>query len=158
MKAPLMITALIAAGSAFAELNPVVGEAIKEPLQAKSLHTQGVRKAQLLAQLNRVLPTHDTARGLVVTIPESLLGRSGKVPDQISKRLEQIAALLPPDVVVRVNGYGQQAQAVRQVLVDNDESPREIEVAFVRAPHSVEILIRGPGLGQSAPPLRILTD
>ena len=61
--APLMITALIAAGSAFAELNPVVGEAIQEPLRAKSIHTQGVRKAQLHAQLSRILPTHDTEIG-----------------------------------------------------------------------------------------------
>ncbi|HYL75517.1 MAG TPA: hypothetical protein VEU96_14995 [Bryobacteraceae bacterium] len=153
-----MITLLIAAGGAFAELNPVVGEAIQEPLQARSRHTQGVRKAQLHAQLSRILPTHDTSRGLVVEIPESVLGRSGKLLDYISKRLEQIAALLPPDVVVSVNGYGQQAAAVRQVLVDNDESPREIEVAFVRAPHSVEILISGPGLGPSSLPARVLTD
>ena len=154
----MTIAALIAAGSAFAELNPVIGEAIREPLQAKSIHTQGVRKAQLHAQLSRILPTHDTARGLVVEIPESVLDRSGKLLEYFSKRLEQIAALLPADATVRVNGYGQQATAVRQVLVDNDESPREIEIAFVRVPHSVKILISGPGLGQSAMPARVLTD
>jgi hypothetical protein len=80
------------------------------------------------------------------------------VPDQISKRLEKMAALLPPDVTIRVNGYSGKAQAVRQVLVDNDESPREIELAAVRTPHVVEILITGPGLGQSNPLARILTD
>lgn len=153
-----MIATLIAAGSAFAEMNPVVGEAIHEPLQSKSVNAQGLRKAQLHAQLGRILPTHDTAQGLVVEIPESVLGRSGKLLEYISKRLEQIAALLPPDVTVRINGYGQQAAAVRQVLVDNDESPREIEVAVVRNPRCVEILIAGPGLGQSTVPARVLTD
>jgi hypothetical protein len=153
-----MITALIATGSACAEMNAVVGEAIREPLQSKSIHTQGVRRAQLHAQLSRILPTHDTARGLVVEIPESVLGRSGKLLDYVSKRLEQIAALLPPDATVRVNGYGQQAAAVRQVLVDNDESPRDIELAVVRNTRSVEILITGPGLGQTTLPARTLTD
>jgi len=153
-----MITVIIATANAFAQVKPVIGEAIREPLQAKSVYTQGVRKAQLRAQLNRILPTHETARGLVVEIPDSLFGRSGRMPVQISKRVEQIAALLPPDVIVRVNGYGQQAAAVRQVLVDNDESPREIELAVVRNPHSVEILISGPGLGQSMLPARSMTD
>lgn len=157
-----MIAALIAAGSGSAQtafIRPVEGQAVKESLQARSVYTLRARKTQLRAELNKILPTRETTQGLVVTVPAALLGNSGDVPDSTSKRLAKIASMMPPDVTVRVTAYSDgergvaRADAVREVLVQNDDSPREIETAgFVsssRLTHGVEIVITGPGLGLS---------
>jgi outer membrane protein OmpA-like peptidoglycan-associated protein len=160
--------------------HPVEAEAVQEPLQSRSASLLRVRRAQLRIQLNRILPTRDTARGLVVTVPETLLADLNTVPPETSARLAKIAAMIPADVTVRVEGYTDdrrataanqatsygRAQAVRDVLVENDESPRDIlakgfvsnAVMTGRPNRCVEIVISGRGIGSSAGPFRARAD
>jgi hypothetical protein len=173
--AALILTSLITAATLPAQTAtktsftmPMEGRAVREPLQSRSLSTQSARKAQLRSQLNNILPTRETARGLVVTVP----GRdsSAKVPGEVRDRLAKVAALFPPDVSIRVEAYSDgrnwnnRAEAIRSVLEDNDSSPRDIETAAFLATNarrptgSVEILITGPGLGQSTLTSRTATD
>ena len=154
-----------------AYIPPVEAEPVNEPLQRRSITFQRLCRAQLLAKLNRVLETHDTRRGLVITVPDSLLSNRNTVPPETSRKLAQIAEMFPPDVTVRVEGYTdhrgsnaeneansyRRAQAVQDVLVANDTLPRSISIAgFVssapltgRANRRVEIVISGPGIGQA---------
>jgi outer membrane protein OmpA-like peptidoglycan-associated protein len=154
-----------------AYIPPIEGEPVNEPLQRQSITYQRICRAQLLANLNRILPTRDTPRGLVVTVPDSLLSTKNAVSPETSKKLAQIAEMFPHDVTVRVEGYTdhrgsnaeneansyRRAQAVQDVLASNDTLPREIAVAgFVssapqpgRANRRVEIVISGPGIGQT---------
>ena len=177
MKAALILTSLITAATLPAQTAiatktsftmPMEGRAVREPLQRRSLSTQSVRKVQLRSQLNNILPTRETARGLVVTVPGG--DGSAQVPDDIRDRLAKVAALFPPDVSIRVEAYcdgrnwNNRAEAIRSVLEDNDSSPRDIETAAFLATNarrpggSVEILISGPGLGQSNLTSRTATD
>jgi outer membrane protein OmpA-like peptidoglycan-associated protein len=159
---PLRLTAYVV---------PVEAEVVNEPLQRRSVVYQRLCRAQLLAKFNRILPTRDTARGLIVTVPDSLLSNRNTVPPETSKKLAQIAEMLPPDVTVRVEGYTDhrssnaeneansysRAQAVQDVLMSNDSLPRAIAIAgFVssaplagRANRRVEIVISGAGIGQT---------
>ena len=152
-----------------ARLAPIEAEIVKEPLQKKSVTFQRLRRAYLLQQLNRILPTQDTAEGLVITLPDSLLSNPGGLLPSTTARLAKIAETLPPDVTVRVLGYTDEqgysaanerssygrAQAVSDVLSDNDDVPRSIAVAgFVSSTHipgrdsrRVEIVIAGDGIG-----------
>ena len=142
-----------------------------EPLQQRSVAYQRLCRSQLLAKLNRILETRDTPRGLVVMVPDSLLSNGNTVPPETSKKLAQIAEIFPPDVTVRVQGYTdhrgtdaeneansyRRAQTVQDVLAANDPLPRPIAIAgFVssapltgRANRRVEIVISGPGIGQT---------
>ena len=150
---------------------PIEAEVVNEPLQRRSVVYQRLCRAQLLAKLDRILPTRDTTRGLIVTVPDSLLSNRNTVPPETSKKLAQIAEMFPPDVTVRVEGYTDhrgsnaeneansysRAQAVQDVLMANDPLPRAIATAgFVssapqagRANRRVEIVISGPGIGQT---------
>lgn len=114
----------------------------------------------------------------MVTVPESLV--SDTVPPETSKLLAKIAALIPADVNVRVEGYTDdrrvsaanqatsygRAQAVRDVLVENDESPRDIlakgfvsnAVMTGRPIRCVEIVISGRGIGERTLAPRARTD
>ena len=155
---------------------PIEAEAVREPLQPRSMAFQRRSRAQLLAQLNRVLPTRDTPRGLVVTVPAWLLFSRGDVPDGTVDRLARIAGMLPPDVTVRVEGYSDdqgsdaenenasygRAQAVRDVLAANDDLSHSIVAAGLvsnttgvsRTNRRVEIVISGQDIGQRALPAR----
>ena len=100
-------------------------------------------RSNLLAELNGVLPAHDTPRGLIVTIPDSLLETSPRSPaPAASVRLARIASLITtyPGLAVRVDGYTDdrgsdaedrtisqgRAQLVRDILVTNGVSPNAI--------------------------------
>ena len=100
-------------------------------------------RSNLLAELNGVLPTHDTPRGLIVTIPDSLLETSPRSPaPAASTRLARIASLITtyPGLAVRVDGYTDdrgsdaedrtisqgRAQLVRDILVTNGVSPNAV--------------------------------
>ena len=93
-------------------------------------------RANLLAGLNSILPARETARGLVVTVPDSMLETSPRNPaPPVSGRLAQIASLITtyPGLSVRVEGYTDdrgsdvedraisqgRAQVVRDILVTN---------------------------------------
>ena len=150
---------------------PVIeAEAVREPLQPRSAAFQRMCRAQLLSRLSRILPTRDTPRGLVVTIPGWLLNSSNNVPDGTADRLAKIVEILPPDVNLRVEGYSEdlgsdsenqnasygRAQLVRDVLASNDDLSHSIVAAGListatgleRASRRVEIVISGPGIGQ----------
>jgi len=125
-----------------AYIPPLEAEVVNEPLERRSVVYQRLRRAQLLARLNRVLKTRDTPRGLVVPVPDSLLSSRNTVPLETAQKLVKIAEMLPPDVTLRVEGYtdhrGREAsnedasygcaQAVQDVLVANDNSPRSIAI------------------------------
>ena len=134
-----------AVATAAEDIPAIVAEPVREPLQKKSVDLQRTRRAQLLAQLNSILPARDTPRGLVVTVPES---------SQASERVARIAELIPSDVSVRVAGCTDErrARAVRDVLIANDPVPREIAVTGGRANRCVEIVISGQGIGHAVAP------
>jgi flagellar motor protein MotB len=149
----------------------VEGQAVLEPLSRRSATLQLLCRAQLKARLNRILPTQDTPRGLVVSVPASLLSNHQALPRETSEKLVRIAEIIPPDVAVRVEGYTDDrgtsarnesgssglAETVREVLVANDNVPREImatgfvskALARARAKRCVQIVIAGRGIGQS---------
>ena len=128
---------------------------------------QRLWRARLVEELNRILPTRETPRGLVITVSEPLLS-SNAVPKPTYDRLARIAELIPPDATIRVEGYTEdlgsndknldgscgRAEAVRDVLVTNDNASRTIlATGFVsnaraagRASRHVEIVISGKGI------------
>jgi flagellar motor protein MotB len=154
-----------------AYIPPIEAQVVHEPLQRRSVAYQRMCRAQLLAKLNRILETRDMPRGLVITVPDSMLSNGNVVPPETAEKLAKIAELFPPDVKVRVQGYTdhrgseaeneansyRRAQAVQDVLMANDPLPRSIKVAgFVssaplpgRANRRVEIVISGQGIGEA---------
>ena len=143
--------------------------AVQEPLQRTSVAVQRLWRAQLRAELNRILPTRDTPRGLVVTVPDSLLPTRNAISASTSEKLARIAEIIPPDATVRVEGYTDdlgsneknqdgscgRAEAVRDELVANDNASRSIpatgfvsSAAASRASRRVEIVISGNCIGQ----------
>lgn len=105
------------------EASAAAAEAI-EAKQAQSISAQRQSRAELLAQLNGILPTRDTPRGLLVTVPDSMVERSG-----LAQRLTRIAGILSshPGLRLSVEGYTddrgsdaeaqKHAQTVRELLV-----------------------------------------
>jgi len=154
-----------------AALPAVEGQAVFEPLSRRSAALQLRCRAQLKARLNRILPTQDTPRGLVVSVSASLLSNRHALTRETSEKLARIAEIIPPDVAVRVEAYTDDrrtsarkesassglAETVRDVLVENDSVPREImaksfvsnAMARASANRCVQIVIAGQGIGQS---------
>jgi len=151
----------------------VVGEAVLEPLSRRSVEYQMETRAILRSRLSRIFSTLDTPRGLIVNIPASLLSSGSGLPRDTSENLAKVAEMLPPDVDVRVEGYTDDrgsasrtllascglAEAVRNVLEQNDTSPREITatgfvsnaVSKLHDRRCVQIVIAGRGIGRSTP-------
>jgi outer membrane protein OmpA-like peptidoglycan-associated protein len=151
---------------------PIEGRAVREPLQRTSTAFQLLRRKQLQEEMNRVLPTRDTPQGLVVTLSNSLVPDGRTVPAETAQKLARIVEIIPPDVGMRVEAYTEErrtpaethdnsygiADAVRDVLVDNDNSPRSIAATgFVsnayrpgRPRRCVQIVISGQGIGNVA--------
>jgi outer membrane protein OmpA-like peptidoglycan-associated protein len=102
-------------------------------------------RSELLAQLNSVLATHDTPRGLIAMLPDSSFepSRAGLQP-AASAQLARLSSMLAryPALTVRVEGYTddrgsdredqraseQHAQAVRQALVAGGIAPSSVTV------------------------------
>lgn len=95
-----------------------------QPAQYELTAEQHKSRAELYARLNGLLPTRDTPRGLVVTVPDSLFepGR-GDVPRPVaSEQLMRLAAIVSarPGLTLRVEGYlddhasGEQADVLSQ--------------------------------------------
>lgn len=88
---------------------------------------QRTLRATLLVTLKQTLPTLDTGRGLVVTLPDSAF-RGGALRDEFSKPVMQVAATLAaqPGLHVAVQGYSdrgdqesvcqERADSVRRIL------------------------------------------
>jgi len=78
-------------------------------LQAQQAQQQVAQtRAQMLAQLNQVLETRDTARGLIVSMPDVLFD-TGKADLRAGarERLAKVAGILIayPDIQVEIDGY-----------------------------------------------------
>ena len=156
---------MVGVTAAAAHIPTIEAIAVQEPLQRRSAAVQRLWRARLVEELNRILPTRETVRGLVVTVPESLLPGRGAVPRVTSDKLARIAEIIPPDATVRVEGYTDdlgstgrnldgscgRAEAVRDILVANDNASRSISATgFVSSARSasganrrVEIVISG---------------
>ena len=84
-------------------------QAQQAQVQAQQAQQQTAQtRAQLLAQLSQVLETRDTARGLIVSMPDVLFdtGKADLKPGT-RERLARVAGILIayPDLRVEVNGY-----------------------------------------------------
>ncbi len=96
---------------------------------------QAVLRAQLLTQLNSILQTRDTARGLIVSMPDSLFqSGSSNLRPAVREKLAKIAGILSahPDLKLSVEGHTdsvgsdeynqglseQRAQAAKDYLVN----------------------------------------
>jgi flagellar motor protein MotB len=157
------------------EARAATAEAIQAK-QAQALATRRSARAELLAQLNGILPARDTPRGLLVTIPESMIDRSG-----LPGRLGRVAAIVSahPGLNLRVEGYTddlgsaaedysvsqKHAQTVRDLLVASGLKPDAVTTAAfgkdrpvasnATSPgreqnRRVEIVIAGEGIGDMA--------
>ncbi len=110
---------------------------------AQAEREQQQLRAQLLAQLNSVLQTVDTPRGLVVTMADVLFA-SGKfaLSQDASLKLARLSGVIlaHPGLKLRIEGYtdstggeafnltlsGQRADAVRAFLVQQGLSPEDV--------------------------------
>src|SRR5271156_2568744 len=110
---------------------------------AQAVEAQRQLRAQLLAQLNSVLQTVDTPRGLVVTMADVLFA-SGKyaLSQDANLKLAKLSGVIlaHPGLKLRIEGYtdstgsdqlnmtlsGQRAEAVRTFLISQGLSPDSI--------------------------------
>jgi outer membrane protein OmpA-like peptidoglycan-associated protein len=139
--------------------------------QAQSIAAQKQFRAELLAQLNGILPTRDTPRGLLVTVSDAQIDRG------LADRLQRVATFMAahPGLTLRVEGYTddrgtdseceRRAQVVREQLLANGLPPdsvtaigigRDRPIASNATPmgreqnRRVEIVISGAAIGNMA--------
>jgi len=117
------------------EAHAAAAEAVQAK-QEQSLTQQKEARAELLAQLNGVLPTRDTPRGLCITVPDATVSRS-----DISGRMNRVAALISsrPGLTVHVEAYTddrgsdadtqRRAQQVQDMLVAGGVASGSISAA-----------------------------
>jgi outer membrane protein OmpA-like peptidoglycan-associated protein len=116
--------------------------------------TTEITRSELLSRISGILPTRDTARGLVITIPNSMLETSPRNPaPAASGRIANLAALLVryQGLSVRAEGYTddrsteleartfsqRDADVVRDILVMNGLSPSAVTAAGLGKDHPV---------------------
>ena len=89
------------------------------------------RRMRLMQQLNSALPTRDTPRGLVITVPDADF-RGSAVHPAIAGRLTSVASILAaqPGLFVVVEGHA------------DEPGPRADEVAYMRASAVRDVLAR----------------
>jgi len=97
------------AAQAQADANAARQQADAAQQQAQQAQQQVAQtRAQLLGQLNQVLQTRDTARGLIVSMPDVLF-ETGKADLSMNarERLAKVAGILVayPDIRVEIDGY-----------------------------------------------------
>lgn len=143
-------------------------EAIQAKL-AQSVSLQKQSRAELLAQLNGILPTRDTPRGLLVTVPDSMVDRAG-----LSDKINRLATILAThrNLTLHVEGFAdddavseKRAQLVRDLLLAGGLTPDSVTAAGLGnsrpiAPATtaagreqnrrVEIVIAGQEIGDTA--------
>ena len=110
----------------------------------KAESEKAVLRAQLLTQLNSILRTRDTARGLIVNMPDALFKTgSSELQPQVREKLAKVAGILSsyPDLKLAVEGhtdnvgsdeYNQglsekRAQSAREYLVSQGMPAKSIE-------------------------------
>ena len=115
---------------------------VQQQLQQAEADKAATRQ-RLLGQLNQVLQTKDSARGLIVNMPDVLFAtNSADLTPTARERLAKVAGILIayPDIQIQVNGYTdntgtaaynqelsqQRAQSVRTYLVQQGVSPNSV--------------------------------
>ena len=97
------------AAQAQADANQARQQAQTAQMQAQQAQQQTAQtRAQMLAQLNSVLETRDTARGLIVSMPDVLFDTGKADLKPIAReRLAKVAGILMayPDIQVEIDGY-----------------------------------------------------
>ena len=153
------------------EANAAASEAV-QARQAESVSSQKASRAELMAQLNGILPTRDTPRGLVITIPDSMVERAG-----LSDRLSRIASMVSshPGLALHVEAFTDDrandaesqryAQMVRDQLVASGMTADSVTAAGLgnarplasnataagrEQNRRVEVTIAGPAIGDTA--------
>jgi outer membrane protein OmpA-like peptidoglycan-associated protein len=133
---------------------------------------QRARRSRLLVDLNGILRTLDTGRGIVVTVPDEAFRGGATIADS---KLAQIGRMLSqtPGLSVTVEGYSdaaakqtlsqERAESVRRILVANGLSPRVVTATGLgdsrpigpnssaesrKANSRVEIVISGEPVGE----------
>jgi outer membrane protein OmpA-like peptidoglycan-associated protein len=121
---------------------------------AVSDDSASVTRSELLTRMNSILPTRDTPRGLVITIPDSMLETSPRNPaPAASPRIASIAKMLAgyPGLYVRTEGYADDrgseldartfsqrgAEVVRDILVLNGLAPGAVTAAGYGKDHPI---------------------
>ncbi len=110
-----------------------------EQQRQEAIRQKEAMRARLLAQLNQVLQTHDSARGLIVSMPDVLFAfNKHDLKPEARERLAKISGIVLayPDLKLQVEGYtdsigsdeynqtlsDKRAEAVRDFLVSNGVS------------------------------------
>lgn len=124
---------------------PVTGE----PVQRTKYELSGEQRrsrAELLAQLNTMLVTRDTPRGLVVTVTDPYFESeaSDALRPAATERLMRIAAMVKahPDLMVRVEGFTDDRQRA-DVCERRAEAVRTMLVRYGVPPSSIQMLSYG---------------
>jgi outer membrane protein OmpA-like peptidoglycan-associated protein len=111
-------------------------QAAAEQQRAEAVRQKEEMRARLLAQLNQVLQTRDTARGLVVSMPDVLFAfNKYELKPEARERLARISGIVLayPDLKLEIDGYtdsigsdeynqtlsDKRAEAVRDYLVSS---------------------------------------
>ena len=146
-----------------------------QPVPPKSAEARPQDRAQVLTQLNRVLSTRDTPRGLVATVPDSMFeSGQGMLSPAAVNRVSGISPIVMgrAGLTVSVEGYvddrgsrelsERRAQIVRETLISAGMNPdliRAVGYGNERPLYSnaaaggregnrrVEIVISGPAIG-----------
>ena len=113
-----------------------------------------ISRSELLSRMNGILPTRDTSRGLVITIPGYMLQTSPQNPTPAaSQRIASIANVIStyPGLFIRAEGYADDrgtdfeartfsqrgAEAVRDILVLNGVAPGAVTAAGYGKDHPI---------------------
>jgi outer membrane protein OmpA-like peptidoglycan-associated protein len=133
-------------GRAHVEAQPSNARVIIEEMQPDAARQRKERMA-LLSSLKPVLPTLDTARGIVVTVPDQAF-RGGTLRDEYSKPVIQVAAILVthPGLHVEVQAYSDTGSEQR-VCQERGDGIRHIFTMTGLPPASVS----AQALGDSRP-------
>jgi len=117
--------------------------ALAEQQRQQAIQQKEQMRARLLAQLNQVLQTRDTAKGLIVSMPDVLFD-SGKytLKSEARERLAKISGIVLayPDLKLQIEGFtdsvgsdaynqtlsDKRAEAVRDFLVGNGVSMNNV--------------------------------
>ncbi|MGA8440453.1 MAG: OmpA family protein, partial [Candidatus Sulfotelmatobacter sp.] len=116
---------------------------LAEQQRQQAVQQREAMRARLLAQLNQVLQTRDTARGLVVSMPDVLFDfNKYTLKPEARERLARISGIVLayPDLKLEIYGYtdsvgsdeynqtlsDKRAEAVRDFLVSNGVSMNNV--------------------------------
>jgi outer membrane protein OmpA-like peptidoglycan-associated protein len=114
-----------------------------EQQRLEAVHQREAMRARLLAQLNQVLQTRDTARGLIVSMPDVLFDfNQHTLKPEARERLAKISGIVLayPDLKLEIDGYtdsvgsdeynqtlsDKRAEAVRDYLVSSGVSMNSV--------------------------------